>query len=133
MPDCMSCPCRVMVPCQQIWVTELSTATGRSHFGSSRQPLLVQVPEEQVGWQLGDVVHIIGHAGLHTAADAAGGCCSVQVSGSWRHLVHALQPETVQSQLHRADAQRPSCRNKSRTQASGQRTPGLLCRFCVVY
>eukprot|EP00775_Hariotina_reticulata_P012142 gene12142-12280_t len=68
---------RLMAPCQQLWVTDLCSATGRSSYSSSRAPLLVQVPEDQVGqWQLGAVVQIIGHASLNIGG--AGVSCSVQ-------------------------------------------------------
>eukprot|EP00879_Flechtneria_rotunda_P026425 GHRR01028174.1.p1 GENE.GHRR01028174.1~~GHRR01028174.1.p1 ORF type:complete len:459 (+),score=198.48 GHRR01028174.1:77-1378(+) len=65
--------CRVMVPAQQLWVSELSSATGRPVYGTSTAPLLVHVLQHQVGsCSLGSAVHIIGHCQLNMSATGAG-------------------------------------------------------------
>jgi hypothetical protein len=51
------------VQTQQLWVSELNSATGRSSYGTSSPALQVQLPEHLVGTcSLGQVVHITGHA-----------------------------------------------------------------------
>lgn len=69
-----------MVQTQSVWVSDLSSATGRATYGLSCPPLLVLLPASLVSSsRLGDVVHIIGHAS--TALSPAGGssACGVQV------------------------------------------------------
>lgn len=69
-----------MVQTQQLWVSELSSATGRSIYGLSSPALQVQLPEHLVGaCSLGQVVHIIGHAscGRGPAGQANAGCIQV--------------------------------------------------------
>jgi hypothetical protein len=75
-----------MVQTQQLWVSELSRATGRSSYGVCGPALQVQLPEALAdSCNLGQVVHIIGHAvtGPSSSNAAPGGAssCCIQVSG----------------------------------------------------
>lgn len=75
--------CRLMVQTQQLWLSELSSATGRSSYGTSSPALQVHLPEHLVSCcSLGQVVHIIGHAStaISTAGPASAQTCCIQVN-----------------------------------------------------
>lgn len=74
-----------MVQTQQLWVSELSSATGQHSYGTSRPAMRVELPEHLVAsCSLGQVVHITGHAlwGPSTAGPTNPG--SIHVSGNQR-------------------------------------------------
>jgi hypothetical protein len=73
-PDTFCCRslCRLMVQTQMVWVSELSSATGRSSYGISSTAIQVHLPEALVdSCSLGQVVHVIGHAHTSVVTGAA--------------------------------------------------------------
>lgn len=77
-PLCRFC-CRLMVQTQQLWVSALSSATGRCKYSVSGPGLPVSLPEHLVGsCSLGDVVHLIGHASIKPTPGPSSSC-AVQV------------------------------------------------------
>lgn len=77
-----------MVQTQQLWVSELSCATGRSSYGCSSPALRVILPEHLAGTcSLGSVVHIIGHASCSLSTASGGGCCMQVMRTTLRVLV----------------------------------------------
>lgn len=117
-PKCarLACP-RLMVPTQQLWVSELSAATGRSTYGTSRPALQVQLPEHLVTrCTLGQAVHIIGHA----CAGAGGGL-------KVRHIQKRKNGCRHGAPLHAAAA--ANCQDHQ--VAPGAVAAGMVC-WCVV-
>lgn len=82
------CPApRVMVQTQQLWVSEMSAAIGRSSYGTSSPALQVQLPEHLVGaCSLGQVVHITGHASC--AAGPSSIPCIQVCCSTWERTQH---------------------------------------------
>jgi hypothetical protein len=92
---------RLMVQTQQLWVSELSRATGRTSYGVCGPALQVLLPEALVGsCHLGHVVHMIGHTATgpssssssSTAPAGASSCCIQVGSGNLHQYTSCTTP-----------------------------------------
>ena len=84
-----------MVQTQRAWMSELSSATGRISYGTSTPALQVLLPEHLVSsCSLGQVVHIIGHAGpaVGPSGQQPGQNSCVQASQTGNGTIQAFHP-----------------------------------------
>jgi hypothetical protein len=96
---------RVMVQTQQLWVSELSSATGQHSYGTSRPAMRVELPEPLVGsCSLGQVVHIIGHAACSTSTAGPANAVSIHVSGDGLSVCRHRQSGQTHAHLHACTA-----------------------------